>query len=70
MGQYRQAFYAGLITLADLENAIASYYPNPIDQQVILLEDLLGQTRYEIAQDKLAAEAAKYGITIPVLPKL
>lgn len=70
MAEYKKAFYAGLITLGDLETAIAAHYPNPIDQQIVLLEDLIGQVSYQVQQEKLAASAAKLGIVVPGLPKL
>lgn len=70
IGEWKKAFYAGIITLNDLETAIAAHYPDPQQQQIVLLEDLLGQVGYEVAQERLAIAAAKYGISVPGLPKL
>jgi len=70
LSQWKKAFYAGIVSLGDLETAIAQHYPDPNEAQIVLLEDLLGQVGYDVQQERLAAAAAKLGISVPGLPKL
>jgi len=66
----KKAYYDGIIDLGTLEAAINSEYPSPSDQQVVLFEDLFGQTAAETAEAALKARAAKYGIPLSSPPTI
>lgn len=70
LGEWKKAFLDGLVTLGELETAIAATYADPNEQQIYLLQVLFDQGATEVAQAALAKRAATFGITLPGPPKL